>query len=69
MSFWVGVVDLVSGRSAVGSSLSREVAAAAGKAGGGASASPTALDDDAASELEGAWRSLLRNLGGAVVSL
>ena len=60
--FWVGAVDLTSGRKAVGSSLSREVGASEAGGWGKAAHSASALNEDGASVLVQAWKSLLRGI-------
>ena len=59
--FWVGIADPASGRTHVGSSLIREVAAE--EVGWGRAArAPSDLNEDGAAVLLQAWRSLLRSL-------
>ena len=62
VSFWVGVIDLGSGRQAVGSSLSREVRAEQTGGWGKTAHAPSELHEDAMSALLQAWKSLLRGL-------
>ena len=60
--FWVGAVDVATGRQAIGSSLSREVRAEKAGGWGKAAHAPSELDEDSSSALKQAWRSLLRDL-------
>ena len=60
--FWIGAVDLATGRQAVGSSLSREVGASEAGGWGKAAHSASALNEDGASALVQAWKSLLRGI-------
>lgn len=57
--FWVGLADPTTGRTHVGSSLSREVAADE-MGWGKAARSPAEINEDAAAVLLQAWRSLMR---------
>lgn len=57
--FWIGVVDVQRGKTAVGASASREVTAEHATSAWG-KAAKGAMDEDTVAVLHHAWRSLLR---------